>query len=157
MKILHTGDIHLGELAGPVCQGENIRMKTTLKTMDEIYQNSIKQNIDLIIIAGDIFDNARLWTNDTMKQFKIIVQWLKNLVNVAPTVILLGTNNHDNLNTFNMIDNLNINNLTVISQPELTIINSKSGQVQIAAIPAIDKNAFRSKFEGMSVDEENKF
>lgn len=157
MKILHTGDIHLGELAGPVCQGENIRMKTTLKTMDEIYQNSIKQNIDLIIIAGDIFDNARLWTNDTMKQFKIIVQWLKNLVNVAPTVILLGTNNHDNLNTFNMLDNLNINNLTVISQPELTIINSKSGQVQIAAIPAIDKNAFRSKFEGMSVDEENKF
>lgn len=155
MKILHTGDIHLGELVGPVCQGENIRMKTTLKTMEEIYQSALNQDVDIIIIAGDIFNNAKLWTNDTMKQFKIIVQWLKNLTNVAPTIILLGTNNHDNLYTFDMIDNLNINNLIVISQPKLLCIESKSGLIQIAAIPAIDKNAFRSKFEGLSVDEEN--
>lgn len=155
MKILHTGDIHLGELLGPVCQGENVRMSTTLKVMNEIYKSALNQDVDAVIIAGDIFNNARLWTNDTMKQFKIIIQWLKSLANVAPTIILLGTNNHDNLNTFDMIDNLNINNLVVISQPELTVINSKSGLIQIAGIPAIDKNAFRSKFEGISVDEEN--
>ena len=37
LKILHTGDIHLGDLAGPTKDGENLRRLDTLRCMEEIY------------------------------------------------------------------------------------------------------------------------
>ena len=36
IKILHTGDIHLGDLAGPTRGGANLRRQDTLRCMDAI-------------------------------------------------------------------------------------------------------------------------
>lgn len=36
IKILHTGDIHLGDLAGPTKDGANLRRQDTLRCMDAI-------------------------------------------------------------------------------------------------------------------------
>ena len=37
IKILHTGDIHLGDLAGPTKDGQNLRRADTIRCMQEVY------------------------------------------------------------------------------------------------------------------------
>lgn len=37
IKILHTGDIHLGDLAGPTKDGQNLRREDTIRCMREVY------------------------------------------------------------------------------------------------------------------------
>ena len=59
IKIVHTGDLHLGiESYGkndeilPV----NTRVNDFLKSLDYIIDYSINQNVDLFLIAGDIYE-----------------------------------------------------------------------------------------------------
>lgn len=39
MRILHTGDIHLGDLAGPTKDGENLRRLDTIGCMKAIVED----------------------------------------------------------------------------------------------------------------------
>ena len=47
MRILHTGDIHLGDLAGPTKDGENLRRLDTIGCMKAIVEDaqSIKPEV----------------------------------------------------------------------------------------------------------------
>lgn len=40
MRILHTGDIHLGDLAGPTKDGENLRRLDTIGCMKAIVEDA---------------------------------------------------------------------------------------------------------------------
>ena len=76
IKILHTGDIHLGDLAGPTKDGENLRRLDTLKCMDSIVETARAEGPHLSIIAGDLFNRSRVWAdtalddvNDALERF----------------------------------------------------------------------------------------
>ncbi len=52
MRILHTADWHVGnELLGIDRQEE------TGKLLDELYEHAVRESVDLLLVAGDLFDN----------------------------------------------------------------------------------------------------
>lgn len=156
MKILHTADIHLGELNGPVIDGENARMMDTVKCMDFIVTKAVEEDVDIIVIPGDLFNKSKLWADEMLKEITIASNWLRSLCSVAPVVLMWGTGNHDSLAAFENIRKMNIDGLTVITEPQLLTINTKSGGIQVAAVPGMDKGYFRSLFPGMDFEDENK-
>ena len=54
MKILHTADIHLGDLTGPVRDGKNARRQDTIACMKYIAQRAATETPNVTIIAGDL-------------------------------------------------------------------------------------------------------
>lgn len=155
MKILHTGDIHLGELTGPVSNGQNARMIDTVRCMDHLAVVAQAEQPDAILIAGDLFHRSRLWADQMLTEIGIASQWLRKLAAIAPTVLLFGTKNHDNQQAFNNISSMGIPNLEVITHPQLITLQTKSGLLQVAAVPGFDKGYFRAQYPGMDPAEEN--
>ena len=52
MKILHTADWHLGKKLDRFS-----RLEEQVLVLNEIVEIADEQNVDLILIAGDLFDN----------------------------------------------------------------------------------------------------
>ena len=74
IKILHTGDIHLGSLTGPEKNGINLRREDTLRCMDEIVQTAREERPDLTIIAGDLFNRSRVWADTALDDVRDAVE-----------------------------------------------------------------------------------
>jgi len=156
MKIFHTGDIHLGELNGPVINGENARMQDTIRCMDFLVHKAEEEQPDAIVIAGDLFHKSKLWGDQILKEINIIADWLNKLTWIAPTVVLFGTDNHDNNRAFDTLRGMSRSNCYIITQPQMLTIETESGPLQIAGVPGLDKGHFRTLCPGMDKEDENK-
>ena len=86
MRILHTGDWHLGK---------NLEGKSRLDEQEMFLKDFIdiveKNNIDLIIIAGDIYDSP----NPPARAEKIFYDTLKHLSKNGERLTLVISGNHD--------------------------------------------------------------
>lgn len=87
MRILHTGDWHLGKnLEG--CS----RLKEQEAFLNDFVNIVEEQNIDLVIIAGDIYDNS----NPPAQAEKLFYDTLKKLSKNGERATLVISGNHDN-------------------------------------------------------------
>lgn len=86
MKILHTADWHLGKRLDYVS-----RLEEQKEVLEEICQIADDQQVDLVIIAGDLFDAF----NPSVEAIELLYQTLKRLTNngLRPVVAIAG--NHD--------------------------------------------------------------
>lgn len=155
MKVLHTADWHLGEYPGPVINGENARLLDIVRCLDYLVETAEAEKPDAILIAGDLFNKAQQWATPMLHLIDIAASRLRALAAVAPTVLMYGTANHDNLQAFENIRAMQIIDLYVVTTPKLFPIFTTSGPLQIAAIPGLDKGHFRAKHPGMDPAEEN--
>ncbi|HBC94347.1 MAG TPA: metallophosphatase [Pelotomaculum sp.] len=155
MRILHTADWHLGEFPGPVVDGKNARLMDTVRCIDFLVEKAMYVQPDAILIAGDLFHKSQQWANPMLNLIDIAASRLRQLAAIAPTVLMFGTANHDNLQAFENIRAMRIDNLYIITTPYLFTFDTKSGPLQIAAVPGLDKGYFRTKFPGMDPAEEN--
>lgn len=160
MKILHTGDIHLGDLAGPTKDGRNLRREDTIRCMEEIYCRAFLEEPDLTIIAGDLFNRSRVWAdtaledvNDALERFIIPLCKCSDAV-----VLLFGTMNHDNPRAFELIKKAtrDLKNLHIYTEPKVEEITTSSGAVQIVAVPGFDKARLRLFCPGVDKETENR-
>ena len=87
MRILHTGDWHLGK---------NLEGYSRLKEQEAFLQDFVKivedKNIDLIIIAGDVYDTS----NPPAAAEKLFYDTLKKLSKNGERITLVIAGNHDN-------------------------------------------------------------
>ena len=155
MLILHSADWHLGELIGPVIEGKNARLQDTLKCADYLVEYAKKEQPDVILISGDLFDKSKLWGDNMLMLIDAAASRLRELADIAPTVLLFGTDNHDSLRAYENIESMCIYNLSIISKPDLLTLDTESGPLQVAGLPGIDKGYFRAKFPGMAPADEN--
>jgi len=83
VKLIHFGDGHYSR--------EN--QEPFFKSADFFLARAQEEQPDLIAIAGDLFDRA---VNDTTGSgFPKLVQWMRDLMNIAPVVAVRGTPTHD--------------------------------------------------------------
>ena len=61
MKVLHTGDWHIGSFKGPEKDGVNLRSLDTQKCLEELVRVAGTEKPELALVSGDIFDRAELW------------------------------------------------------------------------------------------------
>lgn len=95
LKVLHTGDWHIGSFPGPEVDGQNARFQDICRCLDFQAMYAEEHRPDLIVVSGDIFHQARVWSDRGLRESRTAIDHIRRLSNVAPTVVLRGTPNHD--------------------------------------------------------------
>ena len=92
IKVLHTGDIHFDTPFSGMTPKEALKSKEELKQVfEKIIKITMEKEIDILLIAGDIFDN--LSVNKTTLYF------IKNCFeNISKVNVFISPGNHDPFN-----------------------------------------------------------
>ncbi|WP_449388452.1 metallophosphoesterase family protein [Chryseobacterium lineare] len=86
MKILHTADWHLGKRLDRFS-----RLEEQVLVMDELVQIADEENVDLVLIAGDLFDNF----NPGVEAVQLFYKTLKRLSLNGKRPVIAISGNHD--------------------------------------------------------------
>ncbi len=116
LRLLHTSDVHLGGHDHGTDSGRRLQSEERFRRVIDV---GIAERVDLFIIAGDFFDNARV-NEDTLR---FAAEQIARLD--APTVIVPG--NHDHVGTGSVYDRID---LTQLAQ-NLTITRSVEGETVV--------------------------
>ncbi len=151
LRILHLADIHLGmENYGRVdpVKGLSTRLGDFLKTLNMALDWALDNDVDMVLIAGDIFKN-RDPTPTVQREFAKCIHKLSSAN--MPTFILVG--NHDvpnalqRANTVEIYSTLAVPNVTVAQKPGIHTIDTKAGKVQIVALPWLSRSYLLSQID----------
>jgi exonuclease SbcD len=86
MKILHTADWHLGKRLDRFS-----RLEEQVLVMNEIVQIADEENVDLVLVAGDLFDNF----NPSVEATELFYKTLKRLSLNGKRPVIAISGNHD--------------------------------------------------------------
>lgn len=158
MKILHTGDLHIGNFPGPEKNGENARFLDICKCLDALVEGAKEQQPGIAVIAGDIFHQARVWSDRGLKEQQTAVKFLRELSAICPVVVMRGTPNHDSEQQFEMLKTAfeGDSEVKIITEPQVVeVFSGAYGWVQVACLPGFDRGYYRAQHPGLSKEEEN--
>jgi DNA repair protein SbcD/Mre11 len=149
MKIIHFADLHLGmETYGRINPetGLSSRLEDYLNALDRLVDYAIDNRIDLVVFCGDAY-KTREPSQTQQREFAKRIKRLSD--GGVPLFLLIG--NHDLPNalgratTIEIFDTLSIPGVTVANRPGIHRIETKSGTIQIAALPWVRRSALLSK------------
>ena len=86
MKILHTADWHLGKRLDRFS-----RLEEQILVMNEIIEIADAQQVDLVLVAGDLFDNF----NPSTEAVELFYKTLKRLSRNGKRLVIAISGNHD--------------------------------------------------------------
>ena len=158
IRILHTGDLHIGNFPGPEKNGENARYLDICKCRDALVEGAREQKPGIAVIAGDIFHQARVWSDRGLKEQQTAVKFLRELSAICPVVVMRGTPNHDSEQQFEMLKTAFEGNgeVKIITEPQVVeVFSGAYGWVQVACLPGFDRGYYRAQHPGLSKEEEN--
>lgn len=105
MKILQSGDFHIGDFRGPEEDGINMRSQDTIRCLEEIIRVAREEKPDYSLICGDLLDRAEVWQARSHKEVLQVRNMIAELSMVSREVcIIRGTPNHDSINAFMELD-----------------------------------------------------
>lgn len=133
MKILHTADWHLGKKLDRFS-----RLEEQVSAMEEIITIADEEQADLVLIAGDLFDNF----NPAVEAVELFYKTLKRLSLNGKRPVIAISGNHDSPNLINAPDPLAREcGIILIGHPKAEIIpfatdhfkilNSKEGFIEM--------------------------
>lgn len=143
LKILHTADWHLGNFPAPASKTkQNLRYLDICSYIEYLIAKAQEMKPDIIIVAGDIFHQAKTWSDRGLQETDTMVGYINALSEIAPVCILRGTANHDGKMHYNLLatalsDNANV---YIVDEPCVKNINNLAA---IAFVPIYDRNQFR--------------
>lgn len=92
IKILHTADIHFDTPFSGMAPSEALKSKEELKQVfEKIIQIVLEKNVDIFLIAGDVFDNLSV-NKSTLYFIKRCLEKIKNVK------VFISPGNHDPFN-----------------------------------------------------------
>lgn len=97
MKILHTADWHLGKRLDRFS-----RLEEQVLVLNEIAEIADRENVDLVLIAGDLFDNF----NPSVEAAELFYKTLKRLSLNGKRPVIAISGNHDSPNLIDAPDPL---------------------------------------------------
>lgn len=97
MKLLHTADWHLGKKLDFYS-----RMEEQIEVMNEICEIADRQMVDMVIVAGDLFDAF----NPPTEAIDLLYKTLKRLTNNGKRPVIAIAGNHDSPNLIDAPDTL---------------------------------------------------
>ncbi|MFN3309161.1 MAG: exonuclease subunit SbcD [Anaerolineales bacterium] len=145
VKILHFADAHI-DLAnfGRHDPQTNLPLRTLdfLRSLDEIVNTAIEEQVDLVLFAGDAFKDRN--PSPTFQR-----EWGKRMMRLSragiPTLLLVG--NHDmtpaigRAHALDAFQTLEVPHIYVIDQPKLLLPNDLDGlPLQIMALPWLSRS-----------------
>ncbi|MBL4650040.1 MAG: exonuclease SbcCD subunit D C-terminal domain-containing protein [Aureispira sp.] len=154
MKILHTADWHLGQKFF-----HQKREKEHRAALDWLVQYIIKEEVELLIVAGDIFDT------DSPPNYarKLYFDFLKQLINTCCKDIVIVAGNHDSANMLDaakeLFKLLNVRVVGHISEDRAAQIIEIRGKEDdtlkavVGAVPYLRDKDIRKSISGETFEE----
>lgn len=158
MKILHTGDWHIGRFPGPEKDGKNARFMDICRCLEALVRGATEQQPDIAVVAGDVFHQARTWSDRGLTEVQAAIGYIRELEKICPVIVMRGTPNHDGESHFGMLETAfkGDDSVHIVTEPGVSSYYSYCGEkVQIACIPGFDRGYYRAKHPGLSKEEEN--
>jgi exonuclease SbcD len=149
VKIVHFADLHLGvESYGHIDPntGLSSRLNDFLLAFDRLIDFALEHEVDLIVFCGDAY-KSREPTQTQQREFARRISRLSS--GGIPVFLLIG--NHDLPNAIGratsteIFDTLAVRNIYVANRPDIYPIPTKSGTVQVAALPWLRRSALLTR------------
>ncbi len=156
MKIVHFADLHLGvESYGRIDPdtGLSTRLSDFLSAFDTLVDYALANRADLVVFCGDAY-KSREPTQTQQREFARRVNRLAS--SGIPVFLLIG--NHDLPNAIGratsteIFDTLAVRNVYVASRPDIYLVPTESGTVQVAALPWLRRSALLSREDTRELD-----
>ncbi len=158
IKVMHIGDLHIGNFPGPEVDGENMRFKDICASLNRIISEAAFEQPDVVVIAGDVFHQARVWSDRGLKENQTAVRFIRRLADIGmPVVVVMGTPNHDSRQQFESLKNTFYDDVRVdiVTEPQVLALQKGGEYFDIACLPGFDRGYYRAKNPGLSKEEEN--
>ena len=151
MKILHTSDWHIGQnFMGKSRDEEHAAFLSWL------FKTIHKNNIDVLIVAGDIFDTG----NPPNYALKLYYNFLTKLNSIKNLYVIITAGNHDSVSTLNapkqLLEAMNVHVITTgdESENELISIYKEDELVGVVcAVPYLSDGVVRKAISGQTLNE----
>lgn len=156
IKFIHLSDIHIGlQTHGKInpATGKNTRLEDIVKSLDFVFDYALKESVDLVLIAGDIFHRENPHPTEEIEFARRVV----NLVEESRTKVVMVLGNHDypsaggKASAVEIFPALDIESVTIVRKPGLHTLDTENGQVQIACLPWAGRSGLVSKDEYKSL------
>jgi len=143
MKLIHFADLHIGvETYGKIdpASGLSSRMMDFLGAFDQLVDYADKEQADLVIFCGDAY-KSRDPSQTQQREFALRIKRLSK----SGIPVFLLTGNHDlpaalgRATTTEIFDTLAVADVYVASRPGTYHVKTKSGPVQVVAVPWIKR------------------
>lgn len=151
IRLLHLADLHIGmENYGRInaASGLHTRLLDYLERLDEAIAFGLQEQVDLVLIAGDIYKNRT--PNPThQREFARRIGRLR--AEGIPVFILTG--NHDmspsagRAHSVEIFNTLAVDGVTIADRPKLHTVSTRSGLLQIIALPWITRQLLLTRDE----------
>ena len=134
MKILHTSDWHLGKKLDKFS-----RHQEQINVLNEIVEHANNQQVDLVLIAGDVFDAF----NPPVESVELFYKTVKRLSNFGKRPVIVIAGNHDSPDRIEAPDALALEDAIIFAgypdikvrsfknQAGVEIINSEEGFIEL--------------------------
>lgn len=151
IKILHLADLHIGmENYGKIdpVTGLHSRLLDYLTCLDEAIALGIREEVDLVLIAGDIYKNR---TPNPTHQREFAKRIRRICAAGIPVFIITG--NHDispalgRAHAVEIFATLDIEGVTIADRPDVHWVETRKGEIQIIALPWISRQSLLTKEE----------
>ena len=150
IKILHTSDWHIGKQLSRIDFSEDMNM-----FFDWLIELIEKQSIDVLLMSGDLFDQANP-SQQAMRQYYL---FLKRMVKLDCKVILTG-GNHDSVQVLNAPKELlEILDVKIVGGAPVEIselfieVEKNDERLVIAAVPYLRDKDIRQSVAGETYDD----
>lgn len=127
-----------------------------LSSLDSVFDTAIRESVDLVLIAGDVFHRENPHPTEETEFAKRIV----NLVVEGKTKVVIALGNHDYPISFGkaaaveIFPALNMGGVLIAKKPDVFSVLTKKGMVQIACLPWAGRSALLAKEEYKSLSPE---
>ncbi len=147
LKLLHFADFHLGagKTYGKIDPktGLNQRIIDFLNSFDFLVNYAIEERVDLVVFAGDAYENR----NPNITLQREFAKRIRQLTKKGIKVFLL-VGNHDlpniekHAHSLAVFDALETEGVTIGRLPQIYLMETTFGPIQIAALPSFSKSQF---------------
>lgn len=135
MKLLHTSDWHVGRAIRGRSRADEHR-----GVLAEIVAIAIDEVVDMVIVAGDLFDTA----SPTPTAERIVFQTIRDLASTGTEIVILA-GNHDNPNRWlaikRLVDGGNVHIVGEVSAPDRGgVLSFPAIDTKVAVLPFVTRH-----------------
>lgn len=142
MRIIHTADLHLGRQFMGLSLEEDHEV-----ILDQILETITKEQADVLVIAGDVFDRASP-PNSAIRQFN---RFLKRVAEETDAAVVMISGNHDSgdrieaMSVFSTASRVLVRGIADAVENPL-VLRDEYGEVAFSALPFSYEYAAREVF-----------
>ncbi|GEM_PF-1315259 len=150
IRIAHISDVHQGiGFPGP---NPLSRFDDINRILDWTADRLIAEKVDLCLIAGDCFKDAKVMLDRASQEIASIVRFLRQLSSAGiETIVISGTPSHDALSAYGLIKEMGIKGVQIFTAPKVCYADVPKEEYRnffpVALLPGLNRSALLTQEE----------